>query len=139
MEINDILKSEEARRSFLIGLAFLSKADGNVNEQEKIFFQNAAHSLDLSSESTSEVNNCWDKTEMPELLFPDHASKIFFVREALQLSYISGGFSEKEKSFIHETARHLGISLSTLTAIEDWVVAGMDWKKSGDGLLTLEG
>lgn len=139
MEINEILISEEARRSFLIGLVFLSKADGNVDESEKYFFHNAANSLALSDESKTEVNACWEKKEMPKLLFPDKASKIFFLREAIQLSYVSGGFSETEKTFIQETAGHLGISPVILTAIEDWVSAGMIWKKNGNKLLKMEG
>lgn len=139
MEINEILISEEARRSFLIGLVFLSKADGNVDESEKYFFQNAASSLALSDESTLDLNACWEKKEMPDLSFPDRTSKIFFLREAIQLSYVSGGFSEKERIFIQETAIHLGVSPSILTAIEEWVIAGMVWKNNGDDLLEMEG
>lgn len=77
MEINEILISEEARRSFLIGLVFLSKADGNVDESEKYFFHNAANSLALSDESKTEVNACWEKKKCLSCYFLTRPVKFF--------------------------------------------------------------
>ena len=96
MDINKILKTEESRKNFLIGLVFLSRVDG-VDESEKIFFENAAAALELSDEAQNEVNLSWTKEDMPELKFEDKKASLFFIMQAIQLSNVDNSYTEKEK------------------------------------------
>lgn len=138
MEIKEILKSEESRKNFLIGLVFLSKIDGNVDEREKAFFQSAANALDLHEKSLEEVNLSWNESIMPEIKFNDKKESLFFLTQAIQLSSVDNAYSDKEKEFVHSISKDLGVSNSSLEAIENWVYEGIQWQTKGEKLLELE-
>ena len=138
MEINEILKTEESRKSFLIGLVFLSRVDG-VDESEKIFFENAAAALELSDEAQNEVNLSWTKEDMPELKFEDKKASLFFIMQAIQLSNVDNSYTEKEKAFIYNIATNIGLTNESVYKIERWVEEGLKWQAEGDKLLDMEG
>lgn len=138
MQINEILKTETAKRNFLMGLVFLAKVDGVVDETERTFFLNAASSLQLSSESVNEINSCWDKDNMPEIDFANKEEKLFFILEAVQLCSVDGGYTEKERLFIHELAKKLGLKRDSVEKIEAWVERGIQWQAEGNQLLKME-
>lgn len=138
MKIDEILKTEAVKRDFLIGLAYLSKVDGVVDESEKAFFLNAAASLQLSEESLNEINLCWTNDIMPELNFDTKKQKLFFLTQAIQLSSIDNVYSEEEKGFVHESALKLDISKESVEKIENWVKEGIEWQNRGNKLLELE-
>jgi tellurite resistance protein len=135
VEIRDVLKTIESRRSFLIGLVFLSKADGIIDESEKIFFQHASNALELDEDSFNLVNACWSHDERPAFEFGDITEKKFFLREALQLCHVDGHYDEREKKMIREFASELGISDDILSLFENWVAEGIKWQASGDALV----
>lgn len=137
MDINEILKTEESRKSFLIGLVFLSKVDG-VDESEKVFFENAAASLRLSEEARAEVNLSWDQEVMPEIKFEDKKASLFFMIQAIQLSNVDNFYSEAEKEYIYNVAKKLKISNDSVRKIEAWVEEGLKWQAKGNELLSLE-
>lgn len=139
MEILKILSTEEEKQNFLIGLVFLSKLDGVVDENEKIFFANAGASLALSEESIRKVNESWDALEMPTLKFNTKKGKLFFLREAMQLSFVDGSYNDKEKKFLEGLVKEFDLNLDELKAIEDWVQKGMEWKALGERLIDVEG
>lgn len=139
MQINEILKTEASKRSFLIGLVFLSKVDGIVEETERNFFLNVAASLKLNSESISEINSCWTKDVMPEINFDSGKEKLFFITQAVQLCSVDGGYTEKEKSFIDELAKKIGVKNESVEKIEAWVRRGIEWQAEGNKLLEMEG
>lgn len=139
MEICEILQSEESRLSFLLGLAFIAKIDGVVDDEEKFFFNNAAESLFLSPSSIQMLQDAWATDDCQNLKFSGKIEKIFFLREAVQLCHVNGGYTEEEKEAICKLALHLGVADSTVNAIEEWANKGMAWKTFGDKLLRLEG
>lgn len=138
MQINEILKTEGSKRNFLIGLLFLSKADGVVEDSEKSFFLGTAASLKLSEQSVNEINSYWTRDEMPELVFESKKEKLFFLIQAIQLCNVDSIYSEQEKQFIHKIASDLGVTNNSVEKIEDWVKAGSEWQAEGDKLLELE-
>ena len=138
MDINKILKTEESRKNFLIGLVFLSRVDG-VDESEKIFFENAAAALELSDEAQNEVNLSWNKEDMPELKFEDKKASLFFIMQAIQLSNVDNSYTEKEKAFIYNIATKIGLTNESVYKIERWVEEGLKWQAEGDKLLDMEG
>lgn len=138
MQINEILKTEVAKRNFLIGLVFLSRADGVVLESEKSFFLNAAASLELSEESVDEINSCWTKDVMPELVFNSKKEKLFFLVQAIQLANVDYDYAVQEKQLIDKIALDFGVTNDSVEKIEAWVKAGLEWQAEGDMLLELE-
>lgn len=138
MNINEILKTEESKISFLVGLVFLSKIDGVIDETEKDFFTNAATALALSSEGKNQLSSSWDEEKMPQLKFTNKKEKLFFVMQAIQLSNIDNVYSETERSFIYDVASNLDISEESVEKIENWVKEGIKWQADGEKLLDLE-
>lgn len=138
MNINEILKTEEERKSFLIGLVFLSRVDG-VDESEKVFFANAAVGLNLSEESKREVELSWTQEVMPELKFENSKSALFFIMQAIQLSNVDNSYTEKEKNYIYDVATKIGLSKESVEKVELWVEEGIRWQAEGIKLLSLEG
>ncbi len=138
MNINEILKTEESKKNFLIGLVFLSRVDG-VDESEKVFFANAAEGLQLSEEAQNAVNLSWSQDVMPEIKFEDNKEKLFFLMQGIQLSNIDNSYSDKERSFIYKVASDLDITNESVQRIEAWVEEGIKWQSEGIKLLDLEG
>lgn len=138
MEINKILKTESAKRNFLIGLVYLAKADGVVDESEKVFFLNAGASLKLSKESIDEINSCWTKDAMPEITFETKKEKLFFLIQAVQLCNVDNAYTVEEKEFVHKIASDLGVTKESVEKIEAWVKEGIEWQAKGDMLLEVE-
>ena len=137
MNINEILKTEESRKNFLIGLVFLARVD-DVEESEKVFFENASASLKLSELSKSEINLSWTKADMPELHFENKRASLFFIIQAVQLANDDNSYTEKERDFIYNAATKLGLSNESVNKIELWVEEGLKWQEKGEKLLDME-
>lgn len=135
MEINGILGDIASRRSFLMGLLFIAKADGMVDQEEMKFFQNAAVAMDLDGASIEKINDCWNVGECPPLEFSNMVQKKFFIREAIELSCINERYADEEKTLVYRFAAELGVPAPAVAALEKWVEEGMIWKKRGDELI----
>lgn len=135
MEINGILNDLTSRRSFLMGLVFIAKADGKIESGEIAFFQNAAVAMELDEASLKKINDCWTVEDCPPLEFSNVVQKKFFIREAIELSCIDEHYADGERSLVSKFATELGISASCVEALEKWVEEGMAWKKRGDELI----
>jgi tellurite resistance protein len=135
MEIQEILKSMESRCSFLTGLVFISKADGVIEDEEKVFFQRTAETLGLNEDSINFINSCWGEKQRPQLTFNDSTEKRFFLRQAIELCSVDGHYDNAERKLVHEFASELGIPDQIVAALEDWVAEGMKWQAEGDKLI----
>jgi len=132
MEINSILDTKEARKNFLIGMVFIAKADGVVDDSELEFFHNAAVAMGIDADI---IDLYWKIDLCPQLCFSGVIQKRFFIREAVQLCCINGEYTDEEKKLVRSFATQLGISDSVVETFEDWVCRGMIWKREGDELL----
>lgn len=135
MEVHAILDSESSRLNFLAGLIAIAKADGVVDEREKVFFKNAAIGLELSGESLRAIESFWDVDTLPPLEFSTMLQKKFFLRSAIELCCIDEHYAEAEKMLVRKFAAEFGISFDTIATIEEWVQRGMLWKYEGDELI----
>jgi tellurite resistance protein len=134
-DIKEILKTVEARRDFLIGLVSFAKGNGVVDENELMFFQQAAVALELDQKSLDAVNASWSSGEKPMLNFTTDIEKRFFLREAVQLSNIDGSYDEPEQELAKGYAKELNIPEAELKAIEKWVADGIEWQAAGERLV----
>jgi hypothetical protein len=103
-----------------------------------LYFNNAATSLQISEESVNEINSCWEKDIMPQLVFENKKEKLFFLTQAIQLCNVDNAYTEKEKEFIHKISIDLGVSNDSVQKIEAWVKAGLEWQAEGNKLIELE-
>ena len=138
MNINEILTTEQSKINFLKGLIFLSKIDGNTDENERLFFTNASLSLNLTQESLKELDKCWTIEKPIAPNFETNKEKIFFFIQAIQLCNIDSTYTIEEKNLIRSYANSLNFSLDFILKIEDWVERGLKWQKEGNDFLNME-
>lgn len=137
MDINNILKTESAKKNFLKGLIRVAKSDGENDERELIFYQQAALSMGLSADTVSELEMVWKEDEKIELFFEKSEEKMFFFVQAIQLCWIDTDYSKEERIEIAQIAEELNISENAIKQVEEWVSEGIQWNQRGDSLLEL--
>lgn len=137
MDVNAILTTDGGKLSFLKGLIRLAKCDGVVDNNELLFFQQAASAVGLGEDAKLELNGCW-KTNAPiSVEFDNTQQRNFFFIQAIQLCWIDGSYTDNEKKEIRQIAQETNTGLETIKKIENWVHEGILWNKKGDELLEL--
>ena len=136
MQIKEILKTKSSRDNFLKGLIRIAKCDNNLDQNEMIFYQQAAVSLELEQKELERINGYWEDDEL-DIVFDTNKEKMFFFIQAIQLCCIDNHYDESEKQEIRKIAKEVSISLNAIEAVEAWVQEGIQWNHRGDGLLKL--
>lgn len=131
----EILKNEIDKINYLKGLIRVSKADGVVEESEKMYFQLAATGLNLSEQIKENLQSYWEKEDGKALEFTDKRIALFFLQEAIQICYVDNKYDHLEKNEIKKIAEELNIDTDSLVSIENWVEEGYKWKAKGADLL----
>lgn len=137
LNLFSILDTKESKYEFMKGLIRVAKADGVIAEEEMVFFNNLGNSMGVDEISMNELHSIISSNEVCTLEF-EKEYKLAFLIEVLQLCYIDGNYSEKEKMEIFKIAKELNISLDTMQQIEKWVIEGMEWSNKVNYLFTLE-
>lgn len=138
MNIREILKTEESKLNFLGGLIRLSKIDGNVSEDEKIFFSQAAVQLEMKENTISLLESYWSSEDKINVKFETKREGLFFIQQAVQLCAVDGVYSDKEKREIRLLGKELSLLESSIEKIETWVEDGLKWQALGETLLGIE-
>lgn len=138
MDMNQILTTNDAKVNFLKGLIRLAKADGIMDDNEVIFYQQAVNAMGLDVQDCDKINALWEKNSCEiDISFQTNREKMFFFVQAIQLCWIDGSYTQKEKEEIYKIASELQISVTAIEKVEIWVNEGMEWNKRGDSLLEL--
>ena len=137
--LSDVYPSQESQLSFLRGCVCLAQANGVIDDTERAFFTDAASGMGLSAELQQKVGE-WlnSKLDPNDVVFDTKRQALFFIREALQLCYLDGHFSEEERSCLNGIRQRVGISRASFEYVEDWVKEGLAWRQEGELLLGLE-
>jgi len=138
MNIREILKTEDSKLNFLRGLIRLSKIDGNVSDEEKLFFSQTAVQLEMKEESISLLENCWLSDEKIKVEFKTKRESLFFIQQAVQLCAMDGVYHDNEIKEIKLLGNELGLLESSIEKIEIWVEDGLKWQALGEHLLDIE-
>lgn len=138
MNIREILKTEESKFNFLGGLIRLAKIDGNVSEDEKLFFSHTAVQLEMKDKTISLLENYWSSEEKIKVKFQTKREGLFFIQQAVQLCAMDGDYNNKEKKEIKLLGKELGLLESSIEKIESWVEDGLKWQAIGETLLDIE-
>lgn len=138
MDMNQILTTNDAKVNFLKGLIRLAKADGIMDDNEVVFYQQAVNAMGLDVQDCDKINALWEKNSCEiDISFQTNREKMFFFVQAIQLCWIDGSYTQKEKEEIYKIASELQISVTAIEKVEIWVNEGMEWNKRGDSLLEL--
>lgn len=137
MDVNAILTTNGGKLNFLKGLIRLAKCDGVVDNNELLFFQQAASAVGLGEDAKLELNGCWETNAPISVEFDNTQQRNFFFIQAIQLCWIDGSYTDNEKKEIRQIAQETNTGLETIKKIENWVHEGILWNKKGDELLEL--
>ena len=124
------LTSEE-QRAMLELLIYMAKADGKVVDIEQQILENYATLVEVEFSALRD-----DAT--PEDVIPrlkTMVSRAIVLQELLRLSHLDGLFTESERSAILEIAEIMGLPLSMVHKLDEWVVDGLRWVWRGEDLL----
>lgn len=138
MNIREVLKTEESKLNFLRGLIRLSKVDGSIKEEEKLFFSQAAIQLEMKEETIALLENYWTSKVKINVEFETKKEGLFFIQQAIQLCEMDGEYGNNEKKEIKILGEELGLLESSVEKIEAWVEDGLKWQALGENLLELE-
>lgn len=138
MDINSILLTKESKINFLKGIIRIAKCDGVKDENEFVFYQQAAISLGLDRDSVGLLDEAWESENEIKIFFETTHEKMFFFIQGIQLCWIDGRYDLKEKQEIRNLAEELGISYNAIEKVEDWVKEGIEWNNKGEELLQLK-
>ncbi len=136
-DILTILDSQASKYKFMKGLLCLAKADGNISEEEKVFFQETSKSLGMNAETMEEFINILGESEInsEDVIFNARKQAIFFIRESIQLCYIDSKYDIKEKKLVEKIAGKNNIDINHVNKIEDWVKKTIVLAEEGNKLL----
>lgn len=142
MEIKEIYANDDDKVMYLKGLIRLAKADGHVSAEEEDFFYNAAIGLGLQSDMATYLKALLKdnsiKAKDISISFDSKKKVLFFIRDAVQLCFMDGEYSQEERNEIKSIGTEADILNETITKIEEWVERGSNWRIEGDKLLELE-
>lgn len=123
------LTSKE-QTSFISLLTYIAAADGEINEDEKIFLDDYRKKLGINSVSCEQNNSLQDILSA----FEKYESKISVLQELIKLAMIDGHYADAEKLGVENIAQIMDIPITKVRLIEDWVYRGIEWLSEGKKL-----
>ncbi len=124
------LTSDE-QRAMLELLVYMAKADGKVVDIEQQILENYAALVEVDLDDLQ-----MDAT--PEDTIPRLAtmvSRAIVMQELLRLSHLDGLFTDRERSAILDIAKQMGVPVSMVHKLDEWVVDGLRWVWRGEDIL----
>lgn len=134
-EIEEVLKTDQAKLNYLKGLVRVALADGSTDSSEAGYFNEIAAGIGLAPAAVESVESLWDTYAYVAVHFDTRREKIYFLMQALFLAWADSDLSDKELQEIHNMATELEVDDITLKKIEDWVSEGVNWMNAGSELL----
>lgn len=123
------------KTAYMNGMVRLTKADGAVVDEERVFVLNAAQGLGLATEQIADLDSRFTSPDKEQVLFTNRGSAAFFIQEAIQLCMIDGQYDDNEKQEIRDIAEENGLNESDVTVFEEWIQEGLAWHSRGEALV----
>ena len=123
------------KTAYMNGMVRLTKADGAVVDEERVFILNAAQGLGLATEQIADLDSRFTSPDKERVMFTNRGSAAFFIQEAIQLCMVDGQYDDNEKQEIRDIAEENGLNESDVTVIEEWIQEGLAWRSRGEALV----
>lgn len=124
------LTSDE-QRAMLELLVHIARADGKIVDIEQQILENYATLVDVDFASLQ----CDGTVEASVERLPSMVSRAIVLQEMLRLSHLDGLFTDRERTAILAIAELMGIPISLVQKLDEWVVDGLRWVWRGEDLL----
>jgi uncharacterized tellurite resistance protein B-like protein len=121
----------DEQRAMLELLIHTAKADGKVADIEQQILENYATLVEVDFGEL-------DPDAAPEDIIPrlsNMVSRAIVLQEMLRLSHLDGLFTERERAAILAIAELMGVPVSIVHKLDQWVVDGLRWVWRGEDLL----
>lgn len=129
------IENETDKISYLRGLIRIAKADQNVTQEEKDYYEAIARGFGIEQNSIEILKKEWDGNINDDVLFSDKSAALFFIQEAIQIAFIDGIYHESEKQEIRKIANSNAVNIAAVDEFEKWVAEGIAWQKKGEDIL----
>lgn len=123
------------KTAYMNGMVRLTKAEGAVVDEERVFILNAAHGLGLATEQIADLDSRFTSPDKERVMFTNRGSAAFFIQEAIQLCMVDGQYDDNEKQEIRDIAEENGLNESDVTVFEEWIQEGLAWRSRGEALV----
>lgn len=123
------------KTAYMNGMVRLTKADGAVVDEERVFILNAAQGLGLATEQIADLDSRFTSPDKERVMFTNRGSAAFFIQEAIQLCMVDGQYDDNEKQEIRDIAEENGLNESDVTVFEEWIQEGLAWRSRGEALV----
>ncbi|MCG7542105.1 MULTISPECIES: TerB family tellurite resistance protein [Pseudoalteromonas] len=94
----------------------LIATDGHIDERETLLLE----TIVAQCEESVDFDKTFDLAELPPL-FSENSEKISFLIELIGVGYADQILKESEDNFIKHIAETIGVELSRLEELKDWV------------------
>ena len=128
--------SQHERKVLVYAFARLAHIDQELHHDELDRIVIVARNLGLDPQIIIDDVGSLDLNAMLRSIEREQAKRII-LQELLNLAYADGTYSQTEHDEIVHVAHTLGIDLSILDKIEDWVAKGRAWIEEGDRLFLI--
>ena len=125
--------NEDERVVFLKALARLAMADGEFDDEEKLFVREMALLFAVPESRFEEIKTIASDKEIVESvkIIKDRQKAMQLVKEMCLLANSDGDLSEKEVVLIGEVGQAMGLELEKIEQISQWVIDRIVWLEEG--------
>ncbi len=128
--------SQDERKVLVYLFAYLAHIDQELHQDELDRIVVVARNLGLDPQIIVDDVGSIDLNALLHTIESERTKRII-LQELLNLAYADGHYSEEEHDGIVQVAQTLGMDLSILDNIEDWVAKGRAWIQEGDRLFLM--
>lgn len=124
---------EDQKIAFLKVFARLAARDGNIDDDEREFIRGMALSYGIPSTRVDEI---WKPIDDAELLaelteIKNRKAALMLVKEMCILANADANLSDNEVLFIGQVGEAMGVELSKIQEISNWVLERLIWLEKG--------
>lgn len=125
--------SEDERVVFLRVLAKLALADGEFDEQEKLFIRDMAMVFGVPESRFEEIKATADEKEVLQAaaIITDRHKAMELIKEMCLLANSDRDLSDEEIIFIGNVGQAMGLDLEKVEQISQWVIDRLIWLEQG--------
>ncbi len=123
--LEEMLKmDEESRIAYLKAFTRLACADGNFDDNEKLFIKNLAKTYQISENRIDEVLSSKSDDEIIDAVKKIDSRKIALglIKELCILAHADDVLTDNETLFIGRVGQAMGVELDKIEQISNWVI-----------------
>ena len=137
LAISDVIKTEDSRINYLIGLMRIAESDKSKTSVEEGYIYKIAEILGASYSEIWQAEEQLENEKSVTIRFATKQEKTLFLMQALYMCWLDDDYSDAEREEIMAIGNELGTDPSKIEEIESWIKQGIEWMHVGAELIEL--